>query len=115
MALNEYLSMQVAQKTGFATARTAVSDDGHMLAIERFDIDPSTGSRIGFEDCCSLLGLTADDKYDSTWERIARLARQWISLADLRELEQIVCHATAPVATPTSANIGRSSLLAARP
>jgi serine/threonine-protein kinase HipA len=85
MALNEYFSMQVAQKTGFATARTAVSDDGQVLAVERFDIDSETGARLGFEDCCSLLGLSADDKYDSTWERIARLSRQWIAPVQQRE------------------------------
>lgn len=78
MALNEHLCMEVARRTGFATASTEVSDDGQVLVVERFDIDADSGLRLGFEDCCSLLGLSADDKYNATWERVARLARDWV-------------------------------------
>ena len=78
MALNEHLCMEVARRTGFAAAATQVSDDGQVLVVERFDIDADTGLRRGFEDCCSLLGLSADDKYNSTWERVTRLARDWV-------------------------------------
>ena len=78
MALNEHLCMEVARRTGFAAASTEVSDDGQILVVERFDSDADSGMRLGFEDCCSLLGLSADDKYNSTWERVARLAREWV-------------------------------------
>lgn len=78
MALNEHLCMEVARRTGFAAAGTEVSDDGQVLVVERFDIDATTGLRLGFEDCCSLLGLSTDDKYNSTWERVTRLARDWV-------------------------------------
>ncbi|EGF31517.1 hypothetical protein IMCC9480_3813 [Oxalobacteraceae bacterium IMCC9480] len=78
LALNEHLCMEVARRTGFAAPATQVSDDGQVLVVERFDIDPQTGRRLGFEDCCSLLGLNPEDKYQSTWERVARLARQWV-------------------------------------
>lgn len=78
LALNEHLCMEVARRTGFAAPATQVSDDGQVLVVERFDIDPQTGRRLGFEDCCSLLGLNPEDKYQSTWERVARLVRQWI-------------------------------------
>ena len=90
MALNEHLCMEVARRTGFATAATEVSDDGQVLVVERFDIDAQTGRRLGFEDCCSLLGLSTDDKYNSTWERVARLARQWVMQAQHRPaMEQL--------------------------
>lgn len=78
IALNEHLCMEAARRTGFDAARTQVSDDGRVLVVERFDIDPLTLQRFGFEDCCSLLGLDPDKKYDSTWERVARLTREWV-------------------------------------
>jgi serine/threonine-protein kinase HipA len=78
VALNEHLCMQVAARAGAHAARTIVSDDGQVLVVERFDIDAATGRRHGFEDFCSLLGLTPDQKYDATWERCARLVRDYV-------------------------------------
>jgi serine/threonine-protein kinase HipA len=78
VALNEHLCMTASAATGFDTARTQVSDDGQVLVVERFDIDPESGQRRGFEDACSLLGLAPEDKYNSTWERVARLARDYV-------------------------------------
>ena len=90
MALNEHLCMEVARRTGFAAAATEISDDGQVLLVARFDIDNETGERLGFEDCCSLLGLSTDDKYNSTWERVARLARQMVRPGGHRQaLEQL--------------------------
>jgi len=78
VALNEHLCMKAAAATLAKVARTVVSDDGQILVVERFDIDPVSGKRRGFEDFCSLLGLTPDDKYESTWERVARLTRDYV-------------------------------------
>ena len=83
VALNEHLCMKAAALTGADVARTVVSDDGQVLIVERFDIDPATGRRRGFEDFCSLLGLAPDDKYESTWERVARLARDYVPAAGI--------------------------------
>jgi serine/threonine-protein kinase HipA len=78
LALNEHLCMQVASAAGAPTAKTHVSDDGQVLLVERFDV-AAEGSRLGFEDCCGLLGLTPAEKYQSTWERIARTAKDFIA------------------------------------
>ncbi|OYT93453.1 MAG: hypothetical protein CFE43_04235 [Burkholderiales bacterium PBB3] len=78
VGLNEHLCMQAAKATGFAVAETVVSDDGQILVVERFDIDPLTGERLGFEDFCSMLGMGAEQKYDGTWERAARLVRNYV-------------------------------------
>ncbi len=83
VALNEHLCMTAAAATGVDVAKTQVSEDGQVLVVERFDIDPATGQRRGFEDFCSLLGLGADDKYNSTWERVARLARDHVHPREL--------------------------------
>jgi serine/threonine-protein kinase HipA len=82
IALNEHLGMQIAARAGARVARTQVSDDGQVLAVERFDVT-AQGTRLGFEDCCSLLGLAPDDKYNSTWERVARLVSEFVSVAAL--------------------------------
>ena len=78
LALNEHLGMQVAARSGAAAAHTQVSDDGQVLVVERFDVTEE-GLRLGFEDCCSLLGLAPEDKYNSTWERIARLITDFVA------------------------------------
>lgn len=71
LALNEHLCLRVAARAGLPAARSHVSEDGQVLEVERFDI-AADGARLGFEDVCSLLGLSPDDKYNSTWERVAR-------------------------------------------
>ena len=84
LALNEHLCMKAAAATEAKVARTLVSDDGQVLVVERFDMDAVSGRRKGFEDFCSLLGLTPDHKYESTWERVARLLRDYVPKERLR-------------------------------
>lgn len=88
LALNEHLCMKAAAATHAKAARTLVSEDGQVLVVERFDIDPASGKRKGFEDFCSLLGLTPDDKYESTWERVARLTRDYVPKEHLLSANQ---------------------------
>ena len=45
MALKAHLCMQAAPATGFDVAKTLVSEDGQVLIVERFDIDPETARR----------------------------------------------------------------------
>ncbi len=88
LSLNEHLCMEVARRTGFDTSNTQVSEDGQVLVVERFDMEPATNQRWGFEDICSLLGLSPEDKYQSTWERVARLASQWVPEQGLRHAQE---------------------------
>lgn len=88
VALNEHLCMEVARRTGFPTPQTAVSDDGQALIVERFDIVHEATARLGFEDACSLLGLTPEEKYQSTWERVARLTRDFVAHDKLRVAQE---------------------------
>ena len=90
MALNEHLCMEAARRTRFDAAMAQVSDDGHVLAVKPFNIDPVAPKRLGFKDCCSLLGLDPDKKYDSTWERVSRPTRERVPAAMLvRSQEQM--------------------------
>jgi len=77
LALNEHLCMRASARTGAQVACTQASDDGQVLLVERFDITPE-GRRLGFEDLCSLLGLTSDDKYNSSWERVAKRVSEFV-------------------------------------
>lgn len=74
---NEHLSMQVAAKL-LPTAKTELSKDGNVLIVHRFDVDESGNPFRALEDFCALLGLRPAQKYDTTWERIARAVRTYV-------------------------------------
>ena len=71
---NEHLCMQVTAKV-LPTAKTELSDDGNVLIVHRFDVDENGKPFRALEDFCSLLGLRPAQKYDTTWERIAKAVR----------------------------------------
>jgi len=72
VALNEHFCMRVAQRAFGRAAQTEVSDDGQALVVHRFDYEEDGKTRLGMEDLCSLLSLRPEEKYDSTWERVAK-------------------------------------------
>lgn len=76
-ALNEYLCMQVLGKV-LPSAKTEVSRDGNALVVYRFDVDENGQPLWGMEDFCALLGLRPAQKYETTWERIARAVRDHV-------------------------------------
>ena len=76
-ALNEYLCMQVMGKV-LPSAKVEVSRDGNALVVYRFDVDDEGQLLWGMEDFCALLGLRPAQKYETTWERIARAARDHV-------------------------------------
>lgn len=60
LAANEYLCLSAARKAGIATPEFALSNDGQLLVLDRFDlIHRNDGSieRLGFEDIAALAGL----------------------------------------------------------
>jgi serine/threonine-protein kinase HipA len=75
LAANEYLCLSAARRAGILTPEFALSDDGQMLLIDRFDLD-AKNRRLGFEDIASLMGLCvrdtlSDRKYHGSYEMIA--------------------------------------------
>lgn len=74
VSLNEHLCMQVVARI-LPAARTEISSDGKALVVHRFDVNAEGMPYRGMEDFCALLGLRPANKYDTTWERIAKSVR----------------------------------------
>ena len=69
--------MQVAAKVT-QSAKTELSQDGNVLVVHRFDVDENGKPFRALEDFCALLGLRPQNKYETTWERIAKAVRDHV-------------------------------------
>ena len=83
LTVNEYLCLTAARRAGIAVPSFALSDDGGMLLLDRFDVVAHDGcvERLGFEDVAALAGLRvrdvlSDRKYQGSYQRIAELLQQ---------------------------------------
>lgn len=84
LTANEFLCLTAARRAGIAVSDFALSDDGQMLMLDRFDMamhDDGRIERLGFEDIAALAGLRvrdvlADRKYQGSYQRVAELLRQ---------------------------------------
>lgn len=84
LAANEYLCLSAARRAGIDVPPFALSDDGQLLVLDRFDLvekDDGRTERLGFEDIAALAGLRvrdvlSDRKYQGSYQRIAELLRQ---------------------------------------
>ena len=84
---NEHLCMQVVAKM-LPTAKTELSEDRNVLVVHRFDVDENGEPFRALEDFCSLLGLRPAQKYETTWERIAKAVRAHVPGRDHYEIFQ---------------------------
>lgn len=77
LSANEFLCMSAAVSAGIDVSPFDLSDDGRLLVIDRFDLNPD-GSRLAFEDVAALKGLQVRDqlsnrKYHGSYESIVEL------------------------------------------
>jgi serine/threonine-protein kinase HipA len=82
LGANEFFCMTAAGRAGLPTPDFHLSADGRLFFMERFDIDNGAAApfaELGFEDMCVLQGLGADEKYNSTYERVARAIARYVS------------------------------------
>jgi serine/threonine-protein kinase HipA len=78
-ALNELLSMTLAQKTGVRTPRTRWLASAYAVArFDRFSAGERV-KRLGQEDFAQVLGLPASSKYDVTWKECFELVSRYSS------------------------------------
>lgn len=94
LGFNEFYSMRVLERVNAApVARTRMSDDGRVLAVERFDIDSHDTASHGVEDACGLLGLPPHEKYATTTEKVLNATRAYLPPAQMHfQLEQFGWH-----------------------
>lgn len=83
LAANEFLCLEVARRAGLAVAEHALSADGALLVIDRFDVQ-SDGARLGFEDIAALLdlrvgGALSNRKYRGSYEDVAAVVERFSS------------------------------------
>ena len=78
LALNEYYCMKIVEYANIPVAEFFISDDDKLFIMKRFDIQ-SNGSVLGFEDMCVLQAKQRDDKYDGTYEQIAKTIKTFVS------------------------------------
>jgi serine/threonine-protein kinase HipA len=78
LGANEFFCMLAAQRAGLPVPEFYLSDNGGLFMMKRFDL-VADGSQLGFEDMCSLQALGTTQKYASTYERVAKSLRDFVS------------------------------------
>ena len=84
LSANEFIALTAAKRSGIEISGFDLGADGGLLVLDRFDIDAG-GSRLGFEDIPSLLGMQVrnkldERKYHGSYELIADLLRNQLGL-----------------------------------
>lgn len=94
LGFNEFYSLRVLERLNVVpVARARMSDDGHVLVVERFDVDGEGMPTHGVEDACGLLGLPPHEKYATTTEKVLNATRAYLPPARVRaQLEQLGWH-----------------------
>lgn len=78
LAVNEYVCMSIAREAGIAVPEFHLSKNRKLFVMRRFD-RTAEGAALGFEDMAVLMGLSAANKYDASYERIAKAIRAYCS------------------------------------
>lgn len=78
LALNEFYCMKVVQKASIDVPEFYLSDDNKLFIMKRFDIKDD-GSYLGFEDMCVLQARQASEKYEGSYEHIAKSIKTFVS------------------------------------
>jgi serine/threonine-protein kinase HipA len=77
LAENEYFCMRAAMHAKLEVPKFELSKGGKFLVVDRFDIHGD--HYLGFEDFCVLNGKTANQKYDGSYENIAKRINDFVS------------------------------------
>lgn len=78
LALNEYLCMTAVKLAGIPVPEFYLSDDERLFVMKRFDV-LETGTALGFEDMCVLQAKRRDDKYNGSYEQLAKTIKTFVS------------------------------------
>jgi serine/threonine-protein kinase HipA len=84
---NEFLCMSAARRAGLNVPDFALSADGGLFVVERFDL--VNAAPLGFEDMTVLMNRSSREKYQSSYETIAKAIRLYCADADpITQLQQ---------------------------
>ena len=75
--------MKIAEYSGVAVPEFYISSDDKLFIMKRFDIKGD--KKLGFEDMCVLQVKQRDDKYEGSYERIAKSVKTFVSTKYKRE------------------------------
>ncbi|MBI3145602.1 MAG: type II toxin-antitoxin system HipA family toxin [Pseudogulbenkiania sp.] len=78
LAANEFFCLTAARRAGLDVPHFELSQNGRFLVVERFDLS-ADGEYLGFEDCCVLNGLPAAEKYELSYEAVAKTLKRYVS------------------------------------
>ncbi len=78
LALNEFYCMKVVKSAGIEVPEFYLSDDNKLFIMKRFDIK-GNGTYLGFEDMCVLQARQAHEKYEGSYESIAKTIKTFVS------------------------------------
>lgn len=79
LAANEFFCMTAAKHSGLLVPEFHLAENGGLFVMKRFDLHPAAGYPLGFEDMCALQALGTAQKYSSSYERIARSIKDFVS------------------------------------
>jgi len=74
LAINEFLCMDAARRAGMPVPEFFLSDNHKLFVMRRFDRGEHQ-QPLGFEDMAVLTGVGTEDKYNASYEKIARAIR----------------------------------------
>jgi len=75
LAENEYFCLQACKKAGITTATAQLSKNKKFLLVENFIFDNDT--TLGFEEILSLMDKNRDNKYNGSYEQVAKIISQF--------------------------------------
>jgi serine/threonine-protein kinase HipA len=84
LALNEYFCMRAIENANLPTPEFYLSEDLSMFVMKRFDVKEN-GSYLGFEDMCVLSARSTDEKYNGSYEEVARILKDVINPTKKKE------------------------------
>ena len=78
LALNEYYCMLLVKYTNIPVPEFYISNDDKLFIMKRFDI-LKDGRVLGFEDMCVMQAKQSDEKYEGSYERVAKTIKTFVS------------------------------------
>ncbi len=78
LSLVEYYCMKVVKLANIPVPEFYISADDKLFIMKRFDIKDN-GMYLGFEDMCVVFAKQRDDKYEGTYEQIAKAIKTYVS------------------------------------